>query len=126
MALERAGLVVEPPQCAELLVASELRLLNRRLPHLDGLVENLERHRERVPVLAAMRQREPPGIAEPARGAVHDFGHHRQRADGARAHARRQQQFGKIRRTAVGRRGQIAVQPVARPRRRGERRGAPA
>ena len=112
MALELAGLVVEPPQCAKLLIAAQLRLLDGRLPHLDGLIENLERHRERMPVLAAVRKREPPGIAEPARGAVHDFGHHRQRADGPRAHARRQQQLGKIRRTPVGRRGQIPVQPV--------------
>ena len=42
---------------------------------------------------------------------MHDLGHHRQRADGSRAHAGREQQFGKIRRTAVGRRGQIAAQP---------------
>jgi hypothetical protein len=35
MAFERAGLAVEPPQRAEFLVTSELRLLNSRLPHLD-------------------------------------------------------------------------------------------
>ena len=111
MTLEPAGLFVEAPQRAELLVASELRLRDRRLPHLDGFVQHLERHRERMPVLAAVSQREAAGIAEPARGAVHHFGHHRQRADGPCTHAGREQEFGKIRGSAVGRGGQIAVQP---------------
>ena len=64
-----------------------------------------------MPVLAAVGERESPGIGEPAGGAVHDLGHHGQRTHGPRAHSGRQQQFGKILRSTVGRGGQIAVQP---------------
>ena len=44
-------------------------------------------------------------------GSMQDFGHHRQSLHGPRAYARRQQEFGKIRRPTVGSRCQISVQP---------------
>ena len=42
---------------------------------------------------------------------MHDLGHHRQRPHRARADARHQQQLGEIGRAAIGRRGEVAVQP---------------
>ena len=47
-------------------------------------------------VLAAVRQRKARWIAEPVGCAVDDFGDHGERAHRARAHARREQQIGKI------------------------------
>ena len=110
MALQHARLVVEPLDRGKLLVAAELRAVDRRLQHPDGLVIDADRHRERMPVLAAMREGEARRVAEAARRAVHDLRHHGQRPHGARADARHQQQFGEIGRAAVGRRGEIAVE----------------
>ena len=42
---------------------------------------------------------------------MHDLGDHRQRLDCARADTRRQQQVRKVDRTALGRRGERAMQP---------------
>jgi Hsp70 protein len=42
---------------------------------------------------------------------VHDLRHHRERPDRARADARRQQQVGKVDRSALGRSGERAMQP---------------
>ena len=49
-------LVVEPLQRGEPIVLTELRLLHRRLHDPDRLVIDLERHGERMTVLAAMRE----------------------------------------------------------------------
>ena len=54
----------------------------------DGLVIDLERHREGMPVLAAMREREARRIGEAVGRAVHHLGDHRQRAHRARADSR--------------------------------------
>ena len=53
-----------------------LALADCRLQHGDGLVVDLGRHRERMPVLAAMGEGEARRIGEPAGRAVDDFGHH--------------------------------------------------
>jgi hypothetical protein len=97
MALKLAGLLVKPLQCGEFFFASKLCLSDGRLQHVYCLVVDLKRNWKRVPVLAAMRQREPPRIAKPAGGSVHDLGDHGQRADGSRADAGGEQEFGKIR-----------------------------
>ena len=63
-----------------------------------------------MPVLAAMREREARRIGEAVGRAVHHLGDHRERAHGARADARREQQLGEVLRPALGRRREIAVQ----------------
>ena len=63
-------------------------------------------------VLAAVRQRKARWIAEPVGCAVDDFGDHGERAHRARAHARREQQIGKVGRAAIGSRGQVGAQPA--------------
>jgi hypothetical protein len=54
MAFKAPGLLVKPLQRSELFLVSEFRLLHGRFQHADGLVVDLERHRERMAVLAAM------------------------------------------------------------------------
>ena len=49
-----------------------------------------------MPVLAAMRKREASGIGEPVGRAVHDFGHHRQRAHRAGADSGNEKQLGEV------------------------------
>ena len=63
-----------------------------------------------MPVLAAVGEGEARRVGEAAGGAVDYFGHHRQRADGAGADARNQQELGKVPGPRVGRGGQGAVE----------------
>src|SRR5205085_4950525 len=65
VAFEPAGLPVEPLQGGELLYVPELCLANGGFEHANGLVIDLERHRKRLAVLAAMRKRKARRIAEP-------------------------------------------------------------
>ena len=51
MAFKPSGLFVQPLQCAEFFVLSQLGLQDSRLEHVDRLVIDLERHREGMPVL---------------------------------------------------------------------------
>src|SRR5580692_6819210 len=101
MALEPTRLVVEPLQRPELLLLPELGFLNRRLQRLNCLIVDAKRNRKRMPVLAAMRQRETGGIAEAIWRAMHDFGDHRQGAHGTRADARDEQELREIARSAI-------------------------
>src|SRR5262245_15532817 len=71
MALELPRLRVEPLQGVKLLFAAKLGIADRGFQHPNRLVIDAQRHRERVPVLAAMGQRKPGRIAEPARRPVH-------------------------------------------------------
>ena len=61
-----------------------LACVERASQHADRLVVDLERHRERMAVLPAVREREPRRIVEPRRRAVHHFGDERQRLQRAR------------------------------------------
>src|SRR5436309_952998 len=108
VALKFAGLLVQPSQSAEFFILSKLRLPDGRLQHVDRLVIDLERHREWIPVLPTMRERKSRRVTETTWGSMQDFGHHRQSLHGPRAYARRQQEFGKIRRPTVGSRCQIS------------------
>jgi len=82
MALELSSLLVKPFECAELFRAPQFCFLDRRFQYLNGLVVHGERHRKRMPVLAAMGKREPRWVGEAVRGSVYDFGDHRQRTHG--------------------------------------------
>jgi hypothetical protein len=95
---------------AKLFALAEFGLVDRLLHHRDGAIIDLDRHRIRMPILAAMREREARRIAEAAGRAMDHLGHHRERAHGARADAGRQQQFGEILRPAIGGGGERAVQ----------------
>src|SRR5438445_1064524 len=74
VSLDLPRLIVEPPQRADLLFASKPGFLHSGFQHADRLVIDLERNRERVPVLAATRQRETARIRKTARRALHAFG----------------------------------------------------
>ena len=63
MLLQPARLIVQPLERAEFFFAPELRAPDRGFQDTDRLVIDLERHRERMPVLAAVRKREPRRIA---------------------------------------------------------------
>src|SRR4051794_26907222 len=56
--LELPRLIVEPLERAEFLVPPEPGILHSRFQDADGFVINPERNRIRMPVLAAMRERE--------------------------------------------------------------------
>ena len=86
---------------------------NRRLHDLDRLVIDLERHRERMPVLAAMGEREARRIGETTGRAVHHFGHHRERSHRAGADAGNEKQFGEVGRPPIGRRREARVKAGA-------------
>ena len=74
---------------------AEFGLAQRGAQHLNGPIVNSCRHREGPAVLAAMRERKPRGIAEPAGGAVDDLTDERQRLERARSHPRHEQRVGK-------------------------------
>jgi hypothetical protein len=111
-AFELAGLVVQPFDGRQLLLASQLGLAHGRLQHGDSLVVDAQRDREGVAVLAAVREGEASGVAEAAGRAVHHLGDHGQRAHGALAHAGHEQQRAEVRRPAIGGGGERAVQPA--------------
>ncbi|MDR6138106.1 hypothetical protein QE438_001410 [Pseudoxanthomonas sp. SORGH_AS 997] len=110
--LQLPRLRIQAADRLELFLVAQPGLAHGGLEHADGVVQHLGRHREGMPVLAAMGQREPRRIAEAARRAVQHLGHHRQRAHGARAHAGHLQQRGEVLRPLLGGRGQAAVQPA--------------
>src|SRR6185503_10068717 len=70
---------VEAFEASELLVVAEPGRVERASQHRDRFIVDLERHREGVTVLAAMRKGEARGIVESGWRAVHDFGDERQR-----------------------------------------------
>jgi len=110
MALDLSSLVVEPFERAELFRSAQFCLLDRRFHHLNGLVIDAERHREWMPVLAAMGDGESRRVGEAVRCAVHHLGDHRQRPHGPRPHARNEEELGKVLRAAICGRCQIGAQ----------------
>ena len=76
-ALVAPGLLVEAADRVEPLALAELRLGERRLQDLGGLVVDGGRHRIGVAVLAAMGEREAGRISEAAGRPVHDLGNER-------------------------------------------------
>src|SRR5207244_3560855 len=63
-AFERAGLGIEPPQCAKLLVAAKPGFLHGGLQDANGFVIDLDRNGIGMPILAAMGERKPRGIGK--------------------------------------------------------------
>lgn len=111
MALKLAGLLVQPPQGPKLFIPAELRLLHGRLQHLDGLVIDLDGYRKRTAVLSAMSNREASRVGDPVRRAIDGLGHQREGLHGPSTNAWRQQQIGKILRSAVSGGGEISMKP---------------
>jgi hypothetical protein len=103
-------LIVEPLERLHLLVAAEPGFLYSRLQNADRFIIDLDRHRKGMAVLAAMRERKPRRVLETVGRAMHHLGHHRQGLHGARADARRQQQFLEVHRASFGRRRRRAVE----------------
>ena len=94
--VDPARLIVEPPERREPVAFAQLRAIDGALEHRDGLVVDLQRHRERMAVLAAVREREARRVGEAAGRAVHDLGHQREREQRPRAHAGHQHQLGEV------------------------------
>jgi hypothetical protein len=94
------------------LVVPEPGVLHRAPQHAERLVVDVEGHRERVAVLAAVRVGEPGGVLEPRRCAVHHLGHERERLHGARADSGHEQQLREIDRPAIGRGGERSRQAL--------------
>jgi len=110
--LKQPCLLIKPLDRAELLVSSQLRIPDGGLQHAYRFVVHPQRNRERVPVFAAVSEREPRGIGEAIRGSIHNFGNHSQGADGSRPHSGSQEQYRKVGGPAIGCRRQISVQPL--------------
>jgi len=70
---------VETPQTIQLVRMADLRRIEGPPQHRKRLVVNLERHREWMAVLAAMREREPRRIGESGGRTVHHFRDERER-----------------------------------------------
>src|SRR5215831_6283720 len=112
MTLEPSSLVVKPFQRAELLRLPQFCFPDRRFQHLDGLVVHAERHRKRMPVLAAVGDGEACRVGEAVRRTVYHLSYHGQRLHGPRSHAGNEEEFRKVPRAAICRRRQIAAQPT--------------
>src|SRR5215471_8418169 len=108
---EETGLLIEPLQRAQLLLASEFCTPNGGLHHTYRLVIDPERHREGMPVLAAVSERKSRGISEAIRGTVHHLGDHGQGTHSARANTGGEQEIRKVRRSTIGCRRQIGIEP---------------
>ena len=111
MALEEPCLLIEPLHRIKFLLPPELGAANGGFQHPDRLVVDMQRNRERVTVLPAMRKRKARRVAEAVRGSMYNFSNHRQCPDGPRSHSGSEQQLGIIDWPAVGRCRQISVQP---------------
>ena len=107
--LDPAGLLVETAQCTQALFAAELRLLDGVLEDRDGPVVHAQRHREGMPVLAAVGERETRRIREPAGCAVDDLRHGGERLDGARADSWLEEQVGEVLGSVLCGRGESGV-----------------
>lgn len=81
---------------AKAVVLAKLRPIDGRAQDSDGLVVDLCRHSEGLPVLAAMGEREARWITETAGRAMQYFRDHRQGPHRARADAGYEQQLGKV------------------------------
>jgi uncharacterized protein len=68
----------------------DVRASDGRLEHANGLIVDADGNRERMPVLAAMRERETRRIGEAVRSPMHQLGDHCQCAHRAGAHTWRQ------------------------------------
>src|ERR1700730_4572622 len=96
--LQPSRLLIKLPQRKQRVRLIELRLVDRATEHVDGLVVDLERDRERMTVLAAVGEGKTRRIAKSARRAVYDFGDQGERPHRAGADAGREQQIRKIHR----------------------------
>ena len=110
MPLQPPCLFVQALDRGELLGLAKFGLLHGGLQHVDRAIIDLQRHGIGVPVLAAMGDRKPRGVAEAIGCAMDDLGHLGQRADGPCTNAGHQQKRGEILRAALGGGRQIAMQ----------------
>ena len=88
---DRAREPVQPLHAVQLLGVTDPRGIERAAQDRNGLVVG-ERHRKRMAVLAAVRERKSRQIVEARRRAVHDFGDQRQRLQRPRPELLEQQQ----------------------------------
>ena len=109
--LDAAGEGVEPGHAVELVGVSHLGRVEGLPEHRDGLVVDLQRHRERMAVLAAVREREAGRIVEARRRAVHHLGDERQRLQRARTELLEQQERGEVAQLALVREGEHGAEP---------------
>ena len=77
--LDRPHELLEPLHPVDFFGVANLRGIEATAQHVDRFVVGLERHREGVPILAAVREGEARRIGEARRRAVNDFRDQRQR-----------------------------------------------
>ena len=109
--LDASGERIEPAQAVELVGAADLGRVERAAQHADRLVVDVQRHRERMPVLAAVREGEAGRVVEAGRRAVHDLGNQRQRLQRPRPELFDQQQRGEVAQVALVGQGQHRAEP---------------
>jgi hypothetical protein len=108
---DAACLIVQPPDRCKFLLTAEPGVPDCRSHHPDRLVIDLQRHREGMPVLAAMREGEARWIGEAVWRTMNHLGDRRQGPHRPRADTRHQQQFSEILRATIGRRRETGVKP---------------
>ena len=89
----------------------------------NRLVIDLDRHRKRMTILAAVGEGKSRRIAEAIRRTVQHLRHHRQGAHSSRADAGNHQKLGKFLRPAIRRGGEGAMQPASETRSAARRDG---
>ena len=102
---------VQPLHAVQLLRVTDSRGSQRPAQHTDRVVVDLQRHRERVSVLSAMRERKPGRILEPRRRTVHHFRDERQRLQRPRTELLQQQERGEVAQLAFVRERQHRAEP---------------
>ena len=103
---------IQPCEALELIGVPQPRRIEGASQHGDRLVVHLQRHRERVVVLAAVREREPRRVGKPGRRAVHDLGDERQRLQRARSQLLEQRQRREVAQVAFVCQCELRAQPL--------------
>ena len=69
----RARLRIEPTDCRKTIAVAQLRALHGPFEHTDGFIVDVQRHREWVAILAAVRKRKACRIGKAGRRSVDNF-----------------------------------------------------
>lgn len=101
-----AGEAIKAAEAFDLLGMAKARGVKRAAKDGKRFVVGLERHREWVAVLAAVREGETRGVGEAAGCAVHDFRNERERLQRARTEAFDEQQRGEVAKIVLVRYGE--------------------
>src|ERR1700722_16721474 len=107
---ERARLRIEPTDCRKTIAVAQLRALHGPFEHTDGFIVDVQRHREWVAILAAVRKRKACRTGKAGRGSVDNFRYECKGGNRAGADAGREQKLREVLRPTLRCRRQSGMQ----------------